>query len=63
MHGLSLAVASRGYSSAVVPGLLIAVASLMEHRLQGMRASVGVACGLSSCGSRAPEHWPSCTWA
>ena len=32
-HGLSLVVTSRGYSLAVVRGLLIAVASLVEHWL------------------------------
>ena len=34
--------------------LLIVVASLVvEHRLQGLWASVVAACGLSSCGARA----------
>ena len=38
-------------------GLLIVLASLvLEHRLQGARASVVKACGLSSCGSQALEH-------
>ena len=42
----------------VVRGLLIAVASLVaEHGLDlGVQASVVVARGLSSCGSRALEH-------
>ena len=40
---------SRGYSLVLVQ-LLIAVASLVaEYGLQGARASVSVACGLSSC--------------
>ena len=34
LHGLSLVVVSRGYSLVAVPGLLMAVSSLMvEHRL------------------------------
>jgi len=49
--------ASWGYSLVAVCGLLIAVASFVgEHGLWGSRASVVVACGLSSCGSWAPEH-------
>ena len=37
-----------------MPGLLIAAASLVkEHRLQGLRASVVAAHGLSSCGTQA----------
>ena len=47
-HGLSLAVASGGYSLAVVGRLLIAVASLNEEH--GL-----LACGLSSCGLQAQE--------
>ena len=44
------AATSRGYSLVLVQ-LLIAVASLVaEYGLQGARASVSVACGLSSCG-------------
>ena len=54
-HRLSPAAASRGYSLAVVCGLLVAVASLVEHRLLGTPASVVVAhrqscsvpCGIS----------------
>ena len=34
--GFSLVAASRGYSLVVVRGLLIAVASLVEHVLQGI---------------------------
>ena len=51
--GLSLVAARRGCSVAVVHGLLIAVASLVEHGLWGTQASVVVAHGLSSCGSQA----------
>ena len=44
LHRFSLVAASRGYSLAAVHGLLTAVASLaVEHRLQGVRASVVVA--------------------
>ena len=41
-----------------VHGLLTAVASLVAERAWalGMRASVVVACGLSSCGSWTLEH-------
>ena len=49
-----------------VCGLLIVVASpVAEHRALGVRASVVVARGLSSCGSRVLEHrLSSCgTWA
>ena len=52
--GFSLVAASGGYSL-VVSGLFIAVASLVERRLQGMQASVVVAHGLSSCDSQALE--------
>ena len=53
----SLVGASRGYSLLAVQGLLIAVASLVVgHGLQGMRLSAAGARGLSSRGSRAPEH-------
>ena len=42
-----------GCSLVVVQGLLIAMASLVAlHKLQGVGASVAVAHGLSSCGSR-----------
>ena len=48
----------RGLLFIVLRGLLIAVASLVACRAQapGARASVVVACGLSSCGSRALER-------
>ena len=38
--GFSLAAASKAYSPVVMCGLLIAVTSLVEHRLQGAGASV-----------------------
>ena len=54
MHGLSLVVASGGYSLVAARGLLIAVASLVaEHGLEGAWASVVVAHRLScpeACG-------------
>ena len=41
LHRFSLVAASRGSSLVAVHGLLLAVASLVvEHRLQGVRASV-----------------------
>ena len=54
-HRLSLVAASRGYSADTVHGLLIVMASLAEHRLYDVRASVVVAhrlncpeaCGIS----------------
>ena len=49
----SLVAASGGYPQGAVHGLLIAVASLVEHGLYGARASVVVARGHSSCGTRA----------
>ena len=41
-HRLSLVAASRGYSADTVHGLLIVMASLAEHRLYDVRASVVV---------------------
>ena len=38
--GLSLVAVSRAYSFDAVPGLLTVVASLVEHRLQALQASV-----------------------
>ena len=53
MH-FSLVVLSRGYSLAAMHRLLIAVTSfVVEHKLQGMWASVVAALGLSRCGARA----------
>ena len=48
----------RGLLFVALRGLLIAVASLVVCRAQalGARASVVVACGLSSCGSQALER-------
>ena len=54
MRGLSPLVASGGHSLGSMHWLLIAVASLVvEHRLEGSRASVVAACGLSICGTLA----------
>ena len=58
--GFSLVKASRGYSLVAVPRLLTAVAScVVEHRLQGMQASVvgapGVSCS-SACGILLHAH-------
>ena len=51
-----------GATLVAVHGLLIAMASLVEHRLQGRQASAGVARGLSSYGSQALEHrFSSCS--
>ena len=54
--GFSLVAASRGYSLVLVQGLLIVVASLVEHRLQNVPASVGAVQGLSGCSSWALKH-------
>ena len=52
--GLSLAVASGGYSLAAGHSLLVVVASLVaKHALQGTRASVVAARGLNSWGTPA----------
>ena len=48
---LSLVAESRGHTLVVVRGLLIAVPPfVVEHRLEGVWASVVAAHGLSSCG-------------
>ena len=54
--GLSLVAASGGLLFVVVCGLLIEVASHCGAWALGTWASVVVARGLSSCGSRALEH-------
>ena len=63
MPVLSLVFASGGYSLVVVCRLPIVVAShVVEHRLQGTRASVVAACTLSSCGAWAQllcDTWES----
>ena len=51
---------SRGYSLVAMGRLLIVVASLVEHELQDMRASVGVILGPYSSGSVVVAHGPSC---
>ena len=57
VRGLSLVAASRGYSFVVVRGLLTAVAFLCcGAQALGVRASVVVAHGLSSCGLQALER-------
>ena len=55
-RGLSLVVASGGLLFIAVCRLLIVVASRCGAWALGMRASVVVACRLSSCGSRALER-------
>ena len=45
----------QGLLLVAVCGLLITVASRCGAQALGMQASVAVACGLSSCGSRALE--------
>ena len=62
-RGLSLVAASRGYSSLWCTGFSLWWLLLLRHT--GPRASVVVACRLSSCGLRALEHrLSSCgTWA
>ena len=55
--GLSLDTVSGVYSLLMVCRLLILVASLfVEHELQGLRSSVVVTYGLSSCSSRAQAN-------
>ena len=60
LHRFSLVAASRGYTSAAVHRLPIAVVSLVaECWLEGRWASAAAAPGLNSCGSQAPEHKPN----
>ena len=55
--GVYLVVASVGYSLVAVHKLLVTVASLfVDHGLRDVRASVAVACRLSSCLSWPLEH-------
>ena len=62
--GFPLDAVSRGYSLVVMPGLLIAVASLIvEHRLQGTQASVVEAPGLQNTGPAVAVHGLSCSTA
>ena len=58
MCGAFSSCGERGLLFVALRGLLIAVASLVVCRTQalGMWASVVVACGVSSCGSRALER-------
>ena len=58
MRGAFSSCGERGLPFVALRRLLIAVASLVACRAQalGVRASVVVVCGLSSCGSRALEH-------
>ena len=54
MYGLSLVVVRIGYFLVSGFGLITEAAALLaEDRLQSVRASVGAALGLSSCGIRA----------
>ena len=55
-RGLSLVAASRGYSSVPCTGFSLGWLLLCGARALGTRASVVVARGLSSCGSRALER-------
>ena len=54
--GFSLVAASRGYSSLQCVGFSLGGFSCCKARALGVRASVVVALGLSSCGSWALEH-------
>ena len=45
-----------GYSLVAVQGLLIALASLVEHGLDSTQVSVVAVCCLSSCSARVLEH-------
>ena len=56
LRGFSPAALSRGHSLAAVHGLFAVMASLVEHRLEGTRASAAVARGLSPCGAQTLEH-------
>ena len=57
LHRCALVAVSGAHSLVVVPGLLVAAASLaMEHGPQGPQASGVAQHGLRSCGSQAVEH-------
>ena len=57
LHRCALVAVSGAHSLVVVPGLLVAAASLvMEHRPQGPHASVVAEHGLRSYGPQAVEH-------
>ena len=57
LHRCALVVVSGAHSLLVVPGLLVAAASLvMEHGPQGPQASVVAEHGLRSYGPQAVEH-------
>ena len=56
VRGLFSSCGEQGLLFVVVRGLLIVVASRCGARAVGKWASVAVAHGLSSCGSRALEH-------
>ena len=54
---LPLVAVSGGHSPVAEHGLFTAEFSfIVEHRVQGVQASVVAACGLSSFGSQALEH-------
>ena len=61
--GFALVAESGGYSVVVAHGLLTAVASLVEHRLQDAQASVAVPLGLQSSGSVVVVHRLICSMA
>ena len=57
LHRFALVAVSGAHSLVVVPGLLVAAASLvMKRGSQGPQASVVAECGLRSCGPQAVEH-------
>ena len=55
-HGLSVVEASGGYSSLRCTGFSLLWLVLLRVQALGARASVVMACGLSSCSSQALEH-------
>ena len=56
VHGISLVTASGGHSSLRCKGFPLQWLLLLGARALGARTSVAVACGLSSCGTRAQLH-------
>ena len=56
MHGFSLVAASGATLCCGVRASLVVASLVVEHRLQGLWASVAAAHGLSSCGSQDLEH-------
>ena len=63
MHGLFSSCSEQRILFLAVHRLIVAASLVVEHRLQGVQASVVVALGLWSTGSVVGAHSPSCSTA